>query len=178
MKINLNGLTRNLNRFGLTIKKHSPEILMVAGTVGVVTSAVMACKATLKVNDILELSKEVWIRYSKMIFCNAMNRNDNKSVINLVSKGEKDFGDRGVTALLAGTIASMIILFGALAASLGPIVSAQSAKAWAPYVSRIPGQSVYIYDDYLSKEAELIDLERKKAFAYGYKLSNKLQKYI
>ena len=26
----------------------------------------------------------------------------------------------------------------------------------------------------MSKEAELIDLERKKAFAYGYKLSNKL----
>jgi hypothetical protein len=31
-----------------------------------------------------------------------------------------------------------------------------------------------IFDDYLSKEAELIDLERKKAFSYGYKLSNKL----
>ena len=31
-----------------------------------------------------------------------------------------------------------------------------------------------IFDDYLSKEAELIDLERRKAFAYGYKLSNKL----
>lgn len=31
-----------------------------------------------------------------------------------------------------------------------------------------------IFDDYLSKESELIDLERKKAFAYGYKLSNKL----
>lgn len=26
----------------------------------------------------------------------------------------------------------------------------------------------------LSKEAQLIDLERKKAFAYGYNLSNKL----
>lgn len=31
-----------------------------------------------------------------------------------------------------------------------------------------------IFNDYLSKEAELIDLERKKAFTYGYKLSNKL----
>ena len=57
MKVNLNGLARSLNRFGLTIKKHSPEILMVAGTVGVVTSAVMACKATLKVNDILDEAK-------------------------------------------------------------------------------------------------------------------------
>lgn len=31
-----------------------------------------------------------------------------------------------------------------------------------------------VFDDYLSKEAKLIDLERKKAFAYGYNLSNKL----
>ena len=31
-----------------------------------------------------------------------------------------------------------------------------------------------LLDNYMSKEAELIDLERKKAFTYGYKLSNKL----
>ncbi len=31
-----------------------------------------------------------------------------------------------------------------------------------------------IFDGYLSKEAKLIDLERKKTFAYGYNLSNKL----
>lgn len=31
-----------------------------------------------------------------------------------------------------------------------------------------------LFDDYLSKEAKVIDLERKKAFGYGYNLSNKL----
>lgn len=31
-----------------------------------------------------------------------------------------------------------------------------------------------LFDDYLSKESRLIDLERKKAFGYGYNLSNKL----
>lgn len=51
-------LTRTFNRTGLKIKKHSPEILMVAGTVGIVTSGVMACKATLKVNDILDETKD------------------------------------------------------------------------------------------------------------------------
>lgn len=50
-------LTRTFNRTGLKIKKHSPEILMVAGTIGIVTSGVMACKATLKVNDILDETK-------------------------------------------------------------------------------------------------------------------------
>ncbi len=51
-------MSRSINKFGLKIKKHSPEILLVAGVVGVVTSAVMACKATMKVNDILENAKE------------------------------------------------------------------------------------------------------------------------
>ena len=40
------------------VQKHSPEILMGVGVVGVVTSTVMACRATMKLNDILEESKE------------------------------------------------------------------------------------------------------------------------
>lgn len=53
----MNTVTRNLNRVGFQLKKHSPEILIVTGIVGVVTSAVMACKATTKINDILEDTK-------------------------------------------------------------------------------------------------------------------------
>lgn len=40
------------------MKKHSPEILIVTGVVGTVTSAVLACKATLKVNDVLSETKD------------------------------------------------------------------------------------------------------------------------
>ena len=36
------------------VEKHSPEILMGVGVVGVVSSAVMACRATMKLNDVLE----------------------------------------------------------------------------------------------------------------------------
>lgn len=54
----ISNLTRTFNRTGLKIKKHSPEILLAAGTVGVITSGVMACKATLKVNEILDESKQ------------------------------------------------------------------------------------------------------------------------
>lgn len=39
-------------------KKHSPEILVVAGVIGTVASAVMACRATTKLSDILDESKE------------------------------------------------------------------------------------------------------------------------
>lgn len=40
------------NRTGLVLKKHSPVIFAVAGSIGVVVSAVMACKATTKVSEI------------------------------------------------------------------------------------------------------------------------------
>lgn len=50
-------LNRKFNRAGLQLKKHSPEILVVAGVVGTVASTVMACKATTKLSDVLEESK-------------------------------------------------------------------------------------------------------------------------
>lgn len=50
--------SRSFHRAGLILKKHSPEIFIVAGVVGTVTSAVMACKATTKLNTILDKSKE------------------------------------------------------------------------------------------------------------------------
>ncbi len=53
----MNSVMANVSRFAAKAKfklgKHSPEILMVVGAVGAVTSTVMACKATLKINDIL-----------------------------------------------------------------------------------------------------------------------------
>lgn len=43
---------------GFKLQKHSPEILVVSGIVGVVVSAVLACKATTKVSEILEETKK------------------------------------------------------------------------------------------------------------------------
>ena len=51
----MNGVFSNVS---FKMKKHSPEILMVAGVAGVVVSAVMACKATLKVDAIMDETKE------------------------------------------------------------------------------------------------------------------------
>lgn len=49
--------SRFFNNAGLQIKKHSPEILLVAGIAGTVASTVLACKATTKVNKVLEETK-------------------------------------------------------------------------------------------------------------------------
>lgn len=54
----VNKFSRTFSKVGFGVQKHSPQILMGIGVVGVVASTVMACRATLKVNDILEDSKE------------------------------------------------------------------------------------------------------------------------
>ena len=53
----MNNVTRSINKVGFKLKKHSPEIMVVAGVVGVVASAVMACKATTKVQQVLDETK-------------------------------------------------------------------------------------------------------------------------
>lgn len=47
-----------LNKVGFKIKKKSPELLVAAGVVGFVVSAVMACKATTKAGEIVEETKD------------------------------------------------------------------------------------------------------------------------
>lgn len=54
----MNKVTRSLNRGALQLKKHSPEIFVVAGVIGLVGSAVMACRATRKLDGVLEEAKE------------------------------------------------------------------------------------------------------------------------
>jgi hypothetical protein len=46
--------SRIFHSAGLQLKKHSPEILMVVGIAGTIASTVMACKATSKVDEIIE----------------------------------------------------------------------------------------------------------------------------
>ena len=51
-------LVRSFHKCEFAVKKHSPEILAAVGVVGVVTGAVMACKATTKLSEVLEETKE------------------------------------------------------------------------------------------------------------------------
>lgn len=50
-------LSRAVHKVGFTLKKHSPEILVIAGVTGTVVSAVLACKATTKVGEVLDEAK-------------------------------------------------------------------------------------------------------------------------
>ena len=62
----VNSATRAFNRFGFKLKKHSPEIMVIAGVVGVVASAVMACKATTKASEIIDDTKDQMDKIKKV----------------------------------------------------------------------------------------------------------------
>lgn len=51
-------VSRSVHKIGFKLKKHSPEILAVVGVAGIVTSTVMACKATTKVSEIVDETKD------------------------------------------------------------------------------------------------------------------------
>lgn len=50
--------TRTISMAGLSLKKHSPELLVIAGVTGVVISTIQACKATTKIGTLMEDTKD------------------------------------------------------------------------------------------------------------------------
>lgn len=77
--------TRLLGNASLKIKKHSPEILMIAGIAGTVASTVLACKATTKVNTILSETRE-----TKAIIHYGMENGEINGVEYTEDDGKKD----------------------------------------------------------------------------------------
>ena len=89
---------RFANRSKLQIKKHSPEILLTAGIIGTITSTIIACKQTLKVNDILKEKKER---------CDAVRECQNNDEIEYT---EKD-ASKDLTAIYAQTGVKLFKLY-------------------------------------------------------------------
>jgi Family of unknown function (DUF6353) len=57
MKLFSEIMTKGLGRQVLTLRKHSPSLFFVGGVVGMVGSTVLACRATLKLDEALEANK-------------------------------------------------------------------------------------------------------------------------
>ena len=51
-------ITTKMGKVGLILKKYEPEILVVTGAIGAVGSTVLACRATLKVSEVLDEHKD------------------------------------------------------------------------------------------------------------------------
>lgn len=65
-----NKMTRSLNKMGLKMKKYSPEILVITGVVGMVASAVLACRATTKASKVIEEHKDNLNKINELVESN------------------------------------------------------------------------------------------------------------
>lgn len=54
----MNTMSRTVHKVGFQLQKKSPELLVGVGIIGVVASAVLACKATTKISSVLDETKE------------------------------------------------------------------------------------------------------------------------
>lgn len=52
------GINRAVNKVAFKMKKHAPEILVIAGVGGTIVTTIMACKATTKIDEVLAENKE------------------------------------------------------------------------------------------------------------------------
>lgn len=88
--------TKVAGRTGLKLQKHSPEILMAAGITGIVVGTIMACRATRKLDEIMEEQQE-----EKMY------------VEDLHSEGEIDHKEyqKNLTKIYATTALKMVKLY-------------------------------------------------------------------
>lgn len=50
-------IKKSMRNLGAGLKQSAPEIMMISGAIGIVTTIVLACKATLKVEDIVDEAK-------------------------------------------------------------------------------------------------------------------------
>lgn len=53
----IKAVSRTFHRFGFALRRHSPEILVIGGSVGVIAGTVMACKASTKVGAVVDDAK-------------------------------------------------------------------------------------------------------------------------
>lgn len=84
MKIQLpNAVTRTVARQVLITRKHSPTILFVTGVAGVVTSTVLACKSTLKVESVLDEHQKTALDIKTVVHADYSER-DRKSDMTLL----------------------------------------------------------------------------------------------
>ena len=140
-------VTSKVGRQLLHVQKHSPKIMFVAGVVGVVGTVVLASRATLKLDDVLEEHNKIkeQISFGLELGKNAYNDEDaKKDLLTLYSKTVLNIAKLYGPAVLLG-IASIASLTGShvvLSNRLTGVSAAYAAldKAFRTYQQRVAAE--------------------------------------
>ena len=165
------GIVKGYNKVSLEAVKHSPEILAGIGVVGVVASTVLACKATMKINDVLEDAKDQLDKVKEVAndpkYADQYNEDDAKKDISViyVQKGVE------IVKIYLPAIALGTVSLGCLLAS-NNILRKRNAALGAAYATLDKS-----YKTYRNRVAERFGDEVEKEIRYGIK-AEKIEKTV
>jgi hypothetical protein len=156
MKFVPNALSRKVAMQGLLARKHSPQILFGAGVVGVVATTVMACKATLRLEEVLEEAQADITRINEESHSSYSDEDKKKDkAIVYVRSGV------AVTKLYGPSILLGVASVSALAGS-HHILSKRNAGLMAAYGVLEKG-----FNDYRARVRDELGDDKDKEFLYG-----------
>ena len=101
------GINRAVNKVAFKMKKHAPEILVIAGVGGTIVTTVMACKATTKIDEVLAENKEQIAKTKNYVeetgFSDKYTEKDyQKDLTVMYTQRAIAVGTISITAILAG----------------------------------------------------------------------------
>lgn len=158
MKYIPEGVSRVVSRQLLITKKHSPKIMFVGGLVGVVAATVMACRATLKLEAVLDEGREN-AEVAKTLQSSKYSEEDRSKDLTLIKvqttmKVAKLYGPAVGIGILS--VASLI--------SSHTILSNRNASLTAAYVAIDKA-----YKEYRQRVQDEIGFEKERHIASGAK---------
>ena len=158
--MNTTGITKALSSTGLLIRKFSPQILTTTGVVGVIASTVMACKATLSLDDILDkaaLQHERIDTAKEDLGADTYSDKDvAKDKMRINTKTGMDIVKLYAPAATIGLVSVVCIV------SSTHILSARNAALGAAYKT-VQGA----FSDYRRRVVEEMGEDKDQAFRYG-----------
>lgn len=159
-----NFVTSKIGRQGLILQKHSPTIMFVAGTVGVAATVVLACRATLKVDAVLQEHEKTVGRINL-----ALNTIDIDNNTRVYSEQDKK---KDLTLLYAKTFGKLTKLYGpsivigvssiALLSGAHIVLNRRNVALTAAYAALDKG-----YREYRQRIADELGPEKEHDLHYG-----------
>lgn len=160
---------KSLSKINLKLKKYSPELLIGVGVVGVITGTVMACKATTKVNDILNETKE---NVDKVHNCLELNEPE---------KYTKEDSQKDLTIIYTQTAVKLVRLYAPAILITGTSIASIIASNNISRKRNLAVAAAYAtvdrsFKDYRSRLVEKFGEEVDKELRYNIKEKTFLEK--
>jgi hypothetical protein len=152
-----NAVTSKVGRQFLIAQKHSPGLMFAAGVVGVVGTVVLASRATLKVNDLLDDFHSDLDNVKTLESPRYSDKDRQRDKVVLYTKLVVNLGKLYGPALLVG-MASVAALTGSHV-----VLNRRIAGVTAAYAALEKG-----FDAYRKRVVEELGIEKDREFRYGY----------